>query len=98
MEFQRTSRRTIRAIAARILAEARLRSIACRFVTTKDIQHVIGRSGATTKYAIATVLIERFPDIAWKLPPKRRPWESEHYNAAIFDAAAAAVAFLGDNE
>jgi hypothetical protein len=29
-----------------------------------------------------------------KLPPKRRPWESERYNTLVFDAVATAMAFL----
>jgi hypothetical protein len=36
----------------------------------------------------------RFPEIGWKLPPKRKPWESEHYSMSIFEALETAVTYL----
>ena len=82
------------AVAAKIAAEARRRSISCRFVSGKEVPRFFARYGGTTKFAVAALLAEWFPDLVWKLPPKRRPWESEHYNTLVFDAAATAMAFL----
>lgn len=50
--------------------------------------------GATTKYGIARALSERFPHVARRLPPVRKPWMAEDERFAIFDALALAVAFL----
>jgi hypothetical protein len=90
----KTPRRLINATVARLAAEARRRSISCRFVTVKEVRHFFARYDRTTKHAIASRLAEWFPDLAWKLPRKRRAWESERYNMAVFDAAATAVAYL----
>ena len=48
--------------------------------------------GARTKYAIAQALAARFPELANRLPPIRKPWMSEDYRMGIFDAVALAVA------
>ena len=50
-------------------------------------QHHLGRG----KYERAVVLAARFPEIGWKLPPKRKPWESENYSMTIFEALGAAL-------
>jgi hypothetical protein len=34
-----------------------------------------------------------FPELLWKLPPKRRIWESEHPIMAMFDAVALGFAY-----
>jgi len=46
------------------------------------------------KYQRAVEMAMRFPEIGWKLPPKRKPWESEHYSMSMFEALEAAVAFV----
>jgi hypothetical protein len=58
------------------------------------IRSCFGRHGATTKYQIAQCVATLLPELAWKLPHKRKPWESEHYRMSIFDAAAVVIAFL----
>jgi len=52
---------------------------------------LLGRS----KYKRAGEIAARFPEIGWKLPSKRKPWESEHYSMSIFEALAVAVAYSG---
>ena len=43
---------------------------------------------------MAEMLAQKYPvELAAKLPPKRRAWESEDYRMDIFDAMALAVAF-----
>jgi len=44
--------------------------------------------GAATKHEIAQALAARFPELAPRLPPFRKPWMSEDYRMSIFDAAA----------
>ena len=46
------------------------------------------------KYERAVALAARFPEICWKLPSKRKPWESEHYSMSIFEALGVVVAFV----
>jgi hypothetical protein len=49
--------------------------------------HYLGRG----KYERAVVLAARFSEIGWKLPPKRKPWESENYSMTIFEALGVAL-------
>jgi hypothetical protein len=39
-------------------------------------------------------LAQRFPELAAKLPPKRKIWQSEDYRMSIFDAASLGVAYF----
>jgi hypothetical protein len=63
-------------------------------VKPATISHYFRRYDATTKYQVAEVVATILPELAWKLPRKRRPWESEHYRMSIFDAAAVVIAHL----
>jgi len=59
------------------------------------VRRFFARYNGTTKHAIASLLAGWYPDLFWKLPRKRRIWQSESYNMAVFDAAATGVAYLG---
>lgn len=39
-----------------------------------------------TKYENARLVVERFPVLGWKLPPRRRAWESEDYRMSMLTA------------
>ncbi len=58
------------------------------------IRRHFGRRNANTKYEIAQAVTTILPELAWKLPRKRRAWETENHRMSIFDAAAAVVAFV----
>jgi hypothetical protein len=47
---------------------------------------------AENKYEVALVVTRILPELAWRLPPKRKPWQSEQRRTSIFDAAAAVIA------
>jgi len=46
------------------------------------------------KYAVASAVAQQLPELAPKLPRKRKIWEGEDYRISIFDAAAAGIAYL----
>ena len=48
------------------------------------------------KYERTVETAARFPEIGWKLPSKRKPWESEQYSMSIFEALAVAAADCGE--
>jgi hypothetical protein len=48
---------------------------------------------AESKHEIASMLTQMFPELLWKLPPKRRVWESEHPIMTMFDAVAFGFAY-----
>lgn len=47
-----------------------------------------------TKEAYARAIVTRFPELEAWLPPRRKPWMSEHHRTAIFDAVAFGLAYL----
>jgi hypothetical protein len=48
----------------------------------------------TNKYKVASVLARQFPDLAPRLPPKKKCCQGEDYRMGIFDAAAVGVAYF----
>jgi hypothetical protein len=77
-----------------IKCEAKLRSLELVFLSRRDIHRVFRQSGNTSKYRIAALIAGLFPELAWKLPPYRKNWQSEHHNMAIFDAVSLGLAYL----
>ena len=67
------------------------RFIDVHMVEKDDVKEAFRQSGNQNKYMIAATIAQMFPELKWKLPQKRRPWQPERYNAAIFDAVALAI-------
>ena len=59
-----------------------------------DMLDVFGRLGARSKDDVAAVVARMVPELAPRLPARRRIWESEHYAMAIFEAAALALTYF----
>lgn len=76
-----------------ISKEAVRNSIPVQSVSTAEVRCVFRKSGET-KENIAAAITQTFPELQWKVPPKRKPWTSEGHNMVIFDAAATGLAFL----
>jgi len=49
---------------------------------------------AQTKHQKAVVISETFPELASRLPSKRKPWESEDVRMAMFAACALALTYF----
>jgi hypothetical protein len=74
-------------------SEARRRLIESHSVGIEEFRRFFVKRGCTTKHAIASLVADWFDEVAWRVPAKRRPWDSECPRALIFDAIAAAVVF-----
>jgi hypothetical protein len=74
-----------------LLDEARRCHIRIRHTTDSEVRSAFGVPGAT-KYAIAQLLVKKFPFLASTLPPPRKIWCSEDYRMNILAAAATALA------
>jgi hypothetical protein len=70
------------------------RSIRVESLDADRIRAFFKQRGCAGKHKTAALLAEWFPELAWRLPPKRKPWQSEPHNALLFDAAAIAAVFL----
>jgi hypothetical protein len=77
-----------------IRQEASVRSIPLIFVTLDDVRSEFRLFRAKNKDDIANVLTGVFPELAFKLPPKRGKWNSERHAMIVFDAAATGFAYM----
>ncbi len=75
------------------LRQAEKRRIPVRLLSQRTVKNAFADHGRN-KYTIASALAERFPELASRLPPKRKIWQSEDYRMSIFDAAALGVAYF----
>lgn len=83
----------IRELIQRIAALARSRKIKVVLLSREQVRQVFFHDGQGTKYALAELLAEWFPEeLGDRLPPKRRPWMTEDYRMDIFDAVALGLA------
>lgn len=83
-----------RIVLLAIKKECAQRSIASSYLNHQTIIGFFVDQGCRTKYEIAQTLAAWFPELAWNLPPKRKPWESEKHSAAIFEAAAIGTVYF----
>jgi len=89
--FHRAER--IRRLARRIVAVSKRQNVSVILITREQVRRVFFVDGQGTKYGLAQILAERFPDeLSFRLPPKRRPWMSEDSRMDIFAAVALAFA------
>ncbi len=58
-----------------------------------DVRKTFRNMGCETRDEIAAALARIFPELVWRLPPKRRAWQSEHPRMAMFDAIALGLAY-----
>jgi RNase H-fold protein (predicted Holliday junction resolvase) len=67
--------------------------IGVAFVDRQNIDDAF--SSHNNKYERARLVVAAFPVLATRLPPKRKAWQSEHYQLTIFDAVALGLAYFG---
>lgn len=63
----------------------------------RRILAVLSQSGTGEKHQIATNIANQFPELLPRLPRVRKPWMSEDYRMAIFDAMALALTFFSES-
>ena len=78
-----------------IRAETKRHSARFILLSAHKVQRQFAMRGCTTKHEIATSLAKQFEEISWRLPERRKSYESEAPSMVIFDAAATGLAFLG---
>ncbi|HXR46674.1 MAG TPA: hypothetical protein VN784_04470 [Candidatus Limnocylindrales bacterium] len=73
---------------------ARKQKIKVELISEAQLRTLLLGDPRGTKHEIAEMIAKLFPDeLALRLPPKRRAWESADSRMDIFDAVALAVAF-----
>jgi len=75
-------------LVAAIRKLARRRKLPTRTLSRRKVKRAFESTERPTKHRIAVRIAVCFPVLAPRVPPPRKPWMSEHYNMAIFDAIA----------
>lgn len=82
----------IRLLLGAIRNAAAWQGIKVRSIPATKIQKVFLTFNARTKHEIACAVADQLPELAPRLPRPRKPWMTEDYRMAMFDAAALALA------
>jgi hypothetical protein len=90
---KRNSQRAKR-IARIVRRQANRWSIPVTFVSERTLKAFFRRLGRNNKYDIAALVGNRFPEVAWKLPSRRKFYEPEPWAMTSFDAAALGAAYI----
>lgn len=95
LEDCKGSRRSLRVqeLIRKIMRLASKKKITCRSFSRSKIGKVFSQSSVLTKYQIASIIAEKFPELVPHVPPVRKPWMSEDSRMSIFDAVALALTF-----
>lgn len=92
------ARRSSRVTGAKFLeiirSEAEVQSAEFVVLTRTDIRNAFRQSGNRSKDEIAGFIAGLFPDVGWKLPPRRKNWQPEHHNITMFDAVSVGLTYL----
>jgi Holliday junction resolvasome RuvABC endonuclease subunit len=84
----------IKVLHQQVIGLAASRKIRVSLFSGKMLRITLIGDAKGTKYQMAESLAQKYPaELAAKLPPKRRLWESESGRMDIFDAVALAVVF-----
>jgi hypothetical protein len=63
-------------------------------LTVRHVRDHFGPNGGFTKHDIATSLVKRFEALSWKLPERRKSFQSEAAAMLVFDALANGVTLV----
>ncbi len=88
----------IRELIAAMLRVATHRGVRTRKFSRHAAKTVFLASGAQNKDEIAQVIAARFPELAPRRPPVRKPWMTEAEGMSVFDAAALGLTFFEREE
>lgn len=83
----RHSLRTVRAFAKRVL-------VVVHVVDGSSLRKFFSKESRVNKHDVAKIVASRFPELSWRLPQKRKPWQTEPTRQSIFDAASLGVFYF----
>ncbi len=82
----------IKELHRKVVALAKQHRLKVVKITAKELRNALLGNEAGTKRAMAELLAGQFPDeLASRLPPKRKRWQSEDARMDIFEAVALAL-------
>ena len=78
-----------------VRAELQRRGTPLGIVARREIISCFAKAGISKKHNIARAVAGRFPELQWRVPSNRKPWDRESDVMVIFDAAATFVTWSG---
>jgi hypothetical protein len=95
--FPRHTRRnktSIRKILRAVRRKAEELSIPVVLVSDHQLKQLFCRYAKPKKQEIAMLVAAAFPELGWRLPPPRKPWQREPHGMVMFEAAALGLTFF----
>ncbi|HEY6763222.1 MAG TPA: hypothetical protein VI386_00495 [Candidatus Sulfotelmatobacter sp.] len=83
-----------KSVARTVYSEARKLSIPVARVSNIALKRYFETFSCRDKYAVATLLATRFPEIAWRIPERRKFFDPEPRVMIYFDAMALGVVYM----
>ena len=83
----------IRSLVEVMIRVTSAHSIPIYLIRHEELRTTFRNMDCETRDEIAAALARIFPELVWRLPPKRRAWQSEHPRMAMFDAIALGLAY-----
>jgi len=74
--------------------EAKKRSIPVARLSDRTVRAFFRQYSCRDKYDVAALLATRFPDLAWRLPPRPKFYDPEPGPMLYFDSIALGLAYL----
>jgi RNase H-fold protein (predicted Holliday junction resolvase) len=81
-------------VIAIIRSGLRRRSTGLKIVTTKQVRNAFAKKGEISKHDIAVRVTNQFQELAWKLPRRRKIYQSELTAMLVFDAVASGLTYF----
>jgi len=83
----------LRLLSKLLRREAARQSVKYHATKQLDVRKAFRSFDAKSKDDVAATLAHMFPEVAYKLPQRRRVWESEHSIMPMFDAISVGVSY-----
>lgn len=87
-----------RNVLKRLVKMTKSESVPIVVLERAKIGKFFARHECYTKHDIARFAANRFPELQWRIPRRRKPWQPESSTAAMFDAIATALAYQSNFE
>ena len=89
----RTINRSTSPILNSILETIQTQKVPLYFLEIEDVRAEFRAFEVRSKDDVASVLVQIFPDLLGRLPPKRKKWQSEPHRMILFDAISVGFAY-----
>jgi hypothetical protein len=90
----RSHERTRTKIMAIMKSDLRRHSRRLTIITAKQVRNAFAKKGEIHKHDIALQIANQFQELSWKLPPRRKAYQSELAAMLVFDAVATGITYF----